>query len=418
MSRFEEVTLKGSLDTGNSTSTPLGIGAVFTGAAYDITNCGIVFVNVYTDQASATDGLSIQQSSDGTNWDHSDEYTIPAGGTKNYSINPHSRYFRVVYTNGAVAQTAFRLQTILKTQNAKDSSHRIKDTIIGDDDCTLVKAALTGENGDGNWHNVKTTADGNLTISDNSNGLAIAKGDVTGVSFVHKFGHAPDFDTVDGEVTIWNGADDGNINQMVYQYSSSADIDSLSSSSASDTFDIEVQGLDTNGYLTIQTITLTGQTRVAIPTALKRVFRMKNVGSSDAVGFIYCYVNSAITAGVPNDPTQVRAVMENGDNQTEMAVYTVPAGKTAYVRQWYASSAGANKSTNIIIKLRVRPDGGVFQTKHRMAWDGSIPYMHPYVEPEGPFAAGSDIEMTAELAAVGVTGAAVAAGFDLVLVDN
>jgi hypothetical protein len=268
-----DVKIQGVVDDANSTSEPLNAGIAFVGEACDILDYGIVFVNVKSDVASATDGLSIQQSSDGTNWDHSDDYTIPAGSGKNYSLNPHAKYYRVVYTNGAADQGYFRLQSILKG-DAKDSSHRIKDEIIGDDDCTLVKAALTGENGAGDWHNVKTTKDGNLTISDNSNGLAIAKGDVTGSSFVHKFGNAPDFDTGDGEVTIWDGAEDNTAwEQMVYQYSSIADIDSISSSDNADTQTIEIEGLDTNFNLVTQTATLTGQTRKALSTSLIRVFR-------------------------------------------------------------------------------------------------------------------------------------------------
>lgn len=141
MSRFEKVNIKGVVNSGNSTSTPLGGGGVFTGTAVEILNYGIVFVSVYADVASATDGLSIQQSIDGTNWDFSDNYTITAGGNENYSVNPHARYLRVVYTNGGGAQSAFRLQTILKG-NAKPSSHRLEDTVTTQDDAELVKSVI------------------------------------------------------------------------------------------------------------------------------------------------------------------------------------------------------------------------------------------------------------------------------------
>jgi hypothetical protein len=344
--------LVGDLDPNNSydssVSGGLGIGGVFTGTATKIRDCGIVFVNIFTDQNSATDGLSIQQSSDGTNWDHTDEYTILANEGKNYSLNPHSEYFRVVYTNGTVAQTTFRLQSICKTGDAKDSSHRIKDEIVGDDDCTLVKAALTGENGTGEWHNVKTTADGHLSVSDRSSGLAIAQGDVTGTTFIHKFGEAPDFDTGDGEVVIWDGANDGILGggAMVYTYSSTNDIGLLSSSNAGDTQNIEIQGLDGSGNLVTQTQTLNGQTDVDISltgTDLKRVFRMINRSSTDIAGVVYLRTNgSAQAGGVPTVATTARAIINNGNNQTLMCVYTIPAGKTGYMRDFFFSTSGAS----------------------------------------------------------------------------
>lgn len=142
MSRFELINVKGVVDSGNSTSTPLAGGATFTGTAFEILNYGIIFVSVYTDVASATDGLSIEQSHDGTNWDFSDSYTISAGANENYGVNPHARYLRVVYTNGATPQGSFRLQTVAKG-NAKPSSHRLVDTVTTQDDAELVKSVIS-----------------------------------------------------------------------------------------------------------------------------------------------------------------------------------------------------------------------------------------------------------------------------------
>lgn len=136
-------TIKGILDPNNSTVETLNAGISFTGTASDVLNCGTVFVNTYSDVASATDGLMIQQSSDGVNWDHDDVFTVPAGTGKNYSINAHSKYLRVLYTNGGINQGIFRLQTLCKG-NSKPSSHRIQDPIIDDDDAELVKSVLTG----------------------------------------------------------------------------------------------------------------------------------------------------------------------------------------------------------------------------------------------------------------------------------
>jgi hypothetical protein len=414
MSYFNKIKMYGNGDSGNSSTTPLSSGATFTGTAIDILDYGIIFVNVTTDVASATDGLSLEQSSDGTNWDHTDVYTVPAGSNKNYAINPHAQYFRVRYTNGASNQTEFRLQTILKG-NSKSSSHRIQDSISDEDDAELTKAVITGENGSGTFKNVQVTADGNLEITDSSNGLSIAQGKITGTTFVHKFGEAPDFDIADGFVTMWDGADDSSTNAMTYTYSATADIDSLVSSNAGDTQNIEVIGLDTNFSQVTQTVTLNGQTRVALSTSLVRVFRMVNRGSTNLAGNAYCYVNSAITSGVPNDKTKVRAKLRDGNNQTLMATYTVPAGKTAYMRDWYASLS-KKKTAISTIRLFARPFGQVFQLKHTsdIATTGTSRAKHEYTEPE-IFAAKTDIEMRADTS-VDTNG--VSAGFDIVLVDD
>lgn len=144
MSLIRKVKFLGELDEGNSTIVPLDANVVFTGSSINILDAGIVFINVSTDVASATDGLMIQQSIDGSNFDHDDVYTVTAGATKNYAINPYAHFLRVVYTNGAVAQGHFRLQTIIKPYG-KPTSHRIQDSIVDEDDAELTKAVLTGQ---------------------------------------------------------------------------------------------------------------------------------------------------------------------------------------------------------------------------------------------------------------------------------
>jgi hypothetical protein len=376
----------------------------------------MIFVTVFADQASAVDGLMTQISSDNIAWRDSDVFTIPADTEKTFSFQPNKRYFRIKYTNGIVNQGVFDLQTVLKKTNSKPSSHRIQDPISTEDDAELVKSVLTGQDPSGVFRNVNTTGDGDLTISNNSSGLAIAEGNVTGKSFVHKFGSAPDFDSGDNFVTIWDGADDGGANEMSYNYSGSAIIDSLSSSIAADTQDVEVQGLDSSYDLITQTITLIGRTRKALDTNLIRVFRIKNVGSTDLAGDVYCYENTALNLGVPIDTTKIRAVIRIGFNQTLMAVYTIPNGKTGYMRDWYASIAGAKKTSVHIVHVLIRPFGQVFQTKHvsSIIAVGNSNIQHIYHDPE-IIPAKTDIEIRANS---DEDQASVSAGFDIILVDD
>jgi hypothetical protein len=136
---------RGEVDPNNSTVTPLAADATFTGEATEILDFGFIFVNTISNVPSATDGLMVEQSSDGTNWDGSDEYSVPANKGKTYSFQAGYKYYRVVYKNGDAEQTFFRLQSILKSVAAKPSSHRIQDPITDDDDAELQKSVITGE---------------------------------------------------------------------------------------------------------------------------------------------------------------------------------------------------------------------------------------------------------------------------------
>lgn len=414
-----KVVLPGRVSDENTSLIPLDAGDSFVGEFVNILNYAAITILACTDQNSALNGLEIQWSVDSSMVCEKDNFTILADKGKLFTFFPGAKYLRVKYKNGAITQTSFQLQTILKRTNIQSSSHRVSDSIVGDDDAILVKTVVTGLDPNNIYHNVRITKDGNLTISDNSSGLAIAKGDVTGASYVHKFGNAPDFAQTDGTITLWDGADNANINQMVYQYSTTADISQISSSSVLDSQQIQIQGLGSDSAILIDTVTLQGQVKVAIGTSFLRIVRLVNINTSDNVGYIYVYVDGAITSGVPNTPSNVRAVIQPGYNQTLMAVYTVPKAKTGYIRDWFASIAGANKTSNYVIQLRVRPPGGVFQLKHisSISDNGTSSYQHNYREPE-MVNAFSDIEIRCSVLATGVTAASISGGFDIVLIDN
>ena len=412
--------IKGKVSDGNSTAAKLDAGIVFTGDAVDITDVAIFYVSVYSDQASAIDGLSVQQSTDGTNWDHIDVFNVPAATGKTFSFNPSAKWMRVVYTNGAVDQFEFRLQTILKSVYSKPSSHRIQDSISTDDDAELVKSVLTGQIVDDGFVNIGASDSGNLKTTDAENGLAIAKGEVEGTGFVHKFGKAPDFATSDGEVTVWDGAEDGAAWELMrYVYSTTDDIDSISSSDNGDTQNILIQGLDANWEEVTQIITLTGQTRAALTTPLIRVFRAFNADSTEFAGHVFVYVDGPLTTGIPNTNADIRVVIQPEHQQTLMALYTIPAGKTGYARSGYVSTAGASKASNYPSRVIGRGFGGVFRTIHTASISdtGSSSYQHTFTEPE-KFPEKTDIEFLTSMTATGASGAAVSAGFDIVLVDN
>lgn len=109
---------------------------------------------------------------------------------------------------------------------------------------------------------------------------------------------------------------------------------------------------------------------------------------------------------------QVSALLKGGDGveltQTDGRLNVIATG-----------ISGSDKTSNYKIDLYARPDGEVFQLKHRSALSsvGTSHIRHPYVEPE-IFTAKTDVEIRVDVLAGGVTEAAVAAGFDIVVVDE
>ena len=139
----------GTLDSGNSSTAILGSsGGIFTGAALNVFNQTATNVYVYSDQSSATNGVSLQFSSDGTNWYETDAYTYTAGGNALVITTPtRAEYFRLIYTNGTVAQTVFQLQTIHKFSPAFGNITEVIDTFGTQAHVQLTKALLNGWQG-------------------------------------------------------------------------------------------------------------------------------------------------------------------------------------------------------------------------------------------------------------------------------
>ena len=132
----------------NSSTTPLAGEATFTGSAVEVTAYSIVVVNVNTDKIST---LTIDFSSDGTNWDISTQHHIDPGSGESVSVDVQSKFMRVRLTNDeAGAQSFLRLQTLASVGNTKDglaSSLNSTFTALG-----------AGETFTGTWENVTSYA--------------------------------------------------------------------------------------------------------------------------------------------------------------------------------------------------------------------------------------------------------------------
>jgi hypothetical protein len=305
---------------------------------------------------SATDGLSIEFSSDGTNWDHTDVYTVPAATGKNYSVQRVAQYFRIVYTNGGTIQGEFRLQVILNKIYIKSSSHRINDSVNGEDDAELNKSVITGVDENGVFQNARVNSEGYLVNADFM--LEIAEGNVSGHSIYRKFGKIASIQTATPadcwEYGITPGAE-------IYTWSTTEAIDSISSSDSGDTEEITITMLDIDYVEFTQTAILDGQNRVAITPGF-RFNRAYNSNGSPFLGNVYIYENTTLAGGVPIDVTAVRGYLSTTGQQTLQSMYTVPAGKTAYLYE-LKTSMGGRKAGITTYEAYLRVEGGVFLIK-------------------------------------------------------
>lgn len=241
--------------------------------------------------------------------------------------------------------------------------------------------------------------------------LQVQKGLIPGHSLVSKFGDNPSIAS-GTPADIWDYAAEPG-----YTFSDASPITHISGSNAGDAQVIEVQGLDfTTWKLVNQSIQLNGQNKVALDSPLIRFFRGFNSNGTPLLGNVYIYEDTAIVAGVPTDTTKVRGYISVAENQTLMAIYTIPAGKTGYLLRASSSISKSPTAANAIFTGKIRLFEGIFRTqlRHNLSSTGSS-----YVELNaGKFAKYPEKTDLLGHAEVSASGTGVSTTFDLLLVDN
>jgi hypothetical protein len=97
----------------NSTNVLLPASGTFTGQAESTTGFSTIVVAVNSDTTAAAGGLQIQQSNDGVTFDTiNDHFNYLNPPTVNYvAVAVTAPFFRIVFINGVVLQSVFKLQT-------------------------------------------------------------------------------------------------------------------------------------------------------------------------------------------------------------------------------------------------------------------------------------------------------------------
>ena len=238
--------------------------------------------------------------------------------------------------------------------------------------------------------------------------LSVVMGLVDGHSFVSKYGENRAVDTTTDPEDAWQYG-----GLYIYDDWGTAPIVSIVSDNADDTQTILIIGLDVDGYEVYQLITLNGTTRVALTTPLWRVSRMINRGSTDISGTVYCYAGTTDIPGAD----EVRAIIEGNDNQTQMALNTIPRGKVGFFMRGEVGGSRAQNAGSIQAVIFSRILNSVFLNKKRVdvTAQGTSVYIDKRVFAE-PIPALTDIRMNIE--SVSSNGTGVFASYDILLVDE
>jgi len=140
----------------------------------------------------------------------------------------------------------------------------------------------------------------------------------------------------------------------------------MSSSSDSDTFNVEIKGLDANW--TPQTVTkaLAGKTETVVGTTETwiRVFSIRNVSATPAVGDVYVYLDDTVAAGIPQTQAKIQLKMLIGYEKSMCGRLSVPADNAGRIVQWGGFVAAAAAAE---INLMYRPFGEVAEVLRIMS---------------------------------------------------
>lgn len=233
--------------------------------------------------------------------------------------------------------------------------------------------------------------DGNIINSFGSaSNIPIADGTVTGYSHINKFGGT------DGDITagtIW----DGNNGAVTYPYPANGVV--TVTSTANTGAAVLIEGLDASFASQSETVVIGGTGT----KTFSRIFRARMVDTNNDADVVI------------NQGGSIAAKIIEDQAQTLMAVYTVPAGKTAYLIKVVMGSAKASTNSAMKYSLLAREteDGNIFQFKGIYYAAGGQTLTMDYPVPL-KFIEKTDIRI--DVTAAQQTEAS--AIFDIILVDN
>jgi len=222
---------------------------------------------------------------------------------------------------------------------------------------------IQGKRDDGEYQELKSTNEGLFKVLSHSFDLAVIEGDVPGHAIFEKYGRNSDIDTGSAPEDIWNGE-----GEYTGFPTGSAETLEIRSDDTSDTSGgtgartVTITGLLDGSYNEMPdvTVTLNGTSWVSLGAQTYLRCSRAVVVTAGSSG----HNEGELTIRHTTTTANIFAVMPALQNQTAIAAYTVPLGKTLYIKRVNFQMARANGSAgSATMSFRARAEGEVFQTK-------------------------------------------------------
>jgi len=224
-------------------------------------------------------------------------------------------------------------------------------------------------------------------------GQLIAMGEIENATDINKFGFNPSVGAA--FETVWDAGG-------TYSFLASPQLLTVTSQDETPANDngvqVTLEGLDGNYEALSETVTLAGLGTATTQNTFLRIHRAYIANGQAPGDDILIEYNSVTYAQITYDY-----------NQTLMAVYTVPAGYTAYLQNL---RVGIGKQKEVIARLQVREFGGIFRTRALLSSFGA-PIDKEWTVPE-VYPEKTDFMVMATANAV----TDISASFEIILVEN
>ncbi len=374
----------------NSSSRPLGAGETFTGEWED----AIEFQTILVSGGSDVPGTLYVDVSTNKEGDSEDTTVIQLSHGRDGDWKPHtlvriSRYFRVRVVNGASQQTVLQVQTILGQSSAIAMPTSRASQLVGDFSDVL---------------NMRMITDPRLDEAANRQ---------VDRSTIHKFGRNPSVTASSREIVAHSAENFQGFLTAASAVRVRAGGDAADDASGLGAQKILILGLDENWASASEVVTTNGASASsATTTTFIRVFRIYVTDCGTYNGANEGDVAIETTGGL------LCAEIQAGFGQSEIAMFTVPLGKEAYIRRVNAVVEGLKPADILFLQRQNADDVTTPFTSSRVYFvmsqlEGTS--HHAFDAYEGPFPAKTDLYVEAIAASGAAPG--VSAAMDIVMID-